>query len=104
MLMQAVVHKWSESYAVTLCTGLALNHIDDLALTEEVLLEPNTVSLLLEKGPSDTAATAGDAVRTGAGSVTSGIQADSLPLRVSEKYLSLPRSVPAAPGFTVHLR
>ncbi len=108
MLMQAVLHKWSESYAVTLCTRLALNHTDDLTLTEEVLLEPSSVSLLLEKGPSGsssgTAATAADAVRTRAGSVTSGIKADSLPLRVSEKYLSLPRSLPAAPGFVVHLR
>lgn len=108
MLMQAVVHKWSESYAVTLCTRLALNHIDDLTLTEEVLLEPSTVSLLLERGPSGsssgTAATAADSVGTSASSMTSGIQADSLPLRVNEKCLSLPRSLPAAPGLIVRLR
>lgn len=106
--MQAVLHKWSESYAVTLCTRLALNHTDDLTLTEEVLLEPSTVSLLLEKGPSgsssDTAATAADAVGTSTSGITTGIQADSLPLGVSEKYLSLPRSLPAAPGLRVHLR
>jgi len=103
--MQAVLHKWSESYAVTLCTRLALNHTDDLTLTEEELLEPSTVSLLLEKGPpGSSSGTAADAVKSGAGSVTSGIQAHSLPLRVSEKYLSLPRSLPAAPGLTVRLR
>ncbi|DBA79124.1 TPA: Protein argonaute-3, variant 2 [Trebouxia sp. C0004] len=106
--LQAVLHKWSQSYAVTLCTRLALHYTDDLTLTEEVLLEPSSVSLLLEKGPSSsstgTAATAADAVRTGAGSITSGTQADSLPLRVSEKYLSLPRSLPAAPGLSLHLR
>lgn len=91
-----------------MCTRLALHHTDDLTLTEEVLLEPSTLSLLLEKGPSGsssgTAATAANAVGTGAGSVTSGIQAHSLPLRVSEKYLSLPRSLPAAPGLNVRLR
>ncbi len=111
MLMQAVLHKWSDSYAVTLCTRLALNYTDDSTLTEEVLLEPSTVSLLLEKGPSgsssdtaDTAATAADAVGAGAGCITSGMKADSLPLRVSEKYLSRPRSLPAAQGLTVRLR
>ncbi len=114
MLMQAVLHKWSDSYAVTLCTRLALNYTDDSTLTEEVLLEPSTVSLLLEKGPSGsssdtadtaaTAATAADAVGAGAGCITSGMKADSLPLRVSEKYLSRPRSLPAAQGLTVRLR
>ncbi len=101
MLMQAALHKWSESYAVTLCTRLALNHTDDLTLTEVVLLEPSTVSLLLEKGPSGSSS---GTAATDAGSITSGVQTDSLPLRVSEKYLSLPRSLPAAPGLTVRLR
>ena len=53
MLVQAVCHKWPRSFALAACTRLALNHMDDVSLTEEVLLEPARVALRLEEGPPD---------------------------------------------------
>ena len=53
IFVQAVCHKWPRSFAVAACTRLALNYMDDVSLTEEVLLEPARVALRAEQGPTD---------------------------------------------------
>ena len=99
--MQAVGHKWPESYAAALFARMAVNHTDDVTLTEEVLLEPSAVSLLVERGPTNSSS-ADNAAAAGDGPLAVG--ADSLPLSVSEKHLSLPRLPPAGSGVRVLIR
>lgn len=100
--MQAVGHKWPDSYSAALFARLAVNHTDDVTLTEEVLVEPNAVSLLIKRGPTNSSSA--DNAAAGGGDGSPALGADSLPLSVSEKHLSLPRLPPAGPGVRVLVR
>ena len=127
MFVQAVCHKWPRSFALDACTCMALNYMDDVSLTEEVLLEPAKVALMVERGPVDTPSHQEGKDR-GSGATPShqqgthggqrgtpwhqqGVhggspqgQASALPLSMSKKQLSLPRPEPCSEGLCVQIR
>ena len=127
MFMQAVFHEWPCSFALAACTRLALNYMDDVSLTEEVLLEPANVALMVERGPVDSPShQEGQDVGTDAGSPSyqqgthggawgnqqqqgvhggiSQLQASALPLSLSKRQLGLPRPEPCSKGLCVRTR
>ena len=127
MFVQAVCHKWPWSFALDACTRLALNYMDDVSLTEEVLLEPAKVALMLERGPVDTPshqegedrgsrATSSHQQGTHGGQQGTpqhqqgvhggipGVQASALPLSMSKRQLSLPRPEPCSEGLCLQIR
>ena len=123
MFLQAVCRKWPRSFAVAACTQLAVNYMDDVSLTEEVLLEPAKLALMVERGPVDTPSQQEgpwgtprhqQGVQGGpAGTprhwqgVHGGIpqvHASALPLSMSERQLSFPRPEPCSQGLCVQTR
>ena len=98
LMLQVACHKWSQAFAISMNARLGINHIDDTALIEEVLLEPSSLAVNVEKAPcpSPDAASAGDAAQQQ--------NAQPLPLSVSEELLGLPRLAPTAEGLAVQMR
>ena len=72
--------------------------MDDVTLTEEVLLEPAKVAVMLEGGPASTPSQQ-QGVKGGAE-----VQASALPLSMSLWQLSSPRSEPCPRGLCVQAR
>lgn len=110
---QAVCHKWPRAFAVAACTQLALNYVDDVSLTEEVLLEPAKIALRVERGPAD-APSHQQGTQGGSGVTPNhqqGVQggtaqphASALPLSMSGRQLSMPRPEPCPGGLCVQTR
>lgn len=72
--------------------------MDDVSLTEEVLLEPAKVAVVVEGGPAS-----GPSQQQG---VKGGpnVQASALPLSMSQRQLSWPRPEPCLLGLCVQAR
>ncbi|KAL3137916.1 Protein argonaute-3 [Trebouxia sp. C0009 RCD-2024] len=94
---QAVYQQWPSTYAVAACTQLALHYMDDVSLTEEVLLEPAKVAVVMEGGPATPSQQQG--VKE-----TPEVQASALPLSMSQRQLSWPRPEPCPLGVCVQAR
>ena len=73
--------------------------MDDVSLTEEVLLEPAKVALMVEGGPA-----APPSHQQGAKGGAPQVHASALPLTLSERQLSLPRPEPCLLGLCVQTR
>lgn len=97
MPLQAVYQQWPSTYAVAACTQLALHYMDDVSLTEEVLLEPAKVAVVMEGGPATPSQQQG--VKE-----TPEVQASALPLSMSQRQLSWPRPEPCPLGVCVQAR
>ena len=114
LFLQAVCHKWPQSFALAACTQLAMNYMDDVSLTEDVLLEPAKVALMVERGPVDTPShqegTQGGPSwgtprhQQGVHGRTPQVRASALPLSMSNRQLSLPRPEPCSQGLCVQTR
>ena len=96
--LQAVCHKWPRSYAVAVCAQCALHYMDDISLTEEILLEPTKTALLVEMGADN-----GSNHQQGKQREPQ-LQASALPLSMSERQLSLPRAEPLTAGLSIQSR
>ena len=94
--MQVACFKWPKAYSVDLCASLGVNHVDDMSLTEEVLLEPTSLALsFCNSQVSPQTPSTGTVKRA---------DAHSLPLNVKEDLLSLPRPPPSVQGRAVLIR
>lgn len=96
--LQAVYHKWPGTYAVAACTQLALHYMDDVSLTEEVLLEPAKIAVMVERGPG------GPPSQQQGVKGRSRLNASAPPLSMSQQQLSLPRLEPCPLGLSVQAR